>query len=74
MPVTHMFRTAMHAAMVATLVTVAVATAAGNLTGVPQANPKIVGVSVPTVLSPELRQFIVAQGSTRLENGTLHRI
>jgi hypothetical protein len=69
MPAVHMFRTAMHTAMVATLATVAVAAAAGGLTGVPQANPKIVGVSVPTVLSPELRQFIVTQGSTPLENG-----
>src|SRR5262245_24308879 len=48
----------------------AVVTAAGSLTGVPQANLKIVGISVPTVLAPELRQFSVAQGSTRLENGT----
>src|SRR5215831_7398146 len=70
MPVVYTFRTAVHTAMVATLVTVAVATAAGDLTGVPQANPKIPGTSVPTVLSPQLRQFIVAQGSIPLENGT----
>src|SRR5262249_22305827 len=70
MPVVHTFRTAMRMATVATLATVAIATAAGDLTGVPQANPKIPGISVPTVLSPQLRQFIVAQGSIRLENGT----
>ena len=70
MPVVHTFRTAMYTAIAALLVTVTAATAAGSLTGVPQANPKIVGVSIPTVLSPELRQFIVAQGSLRLENGT----
>jgi hypothetical protein len=70
MPVVRTFCTVIHMATVAILATVAMAPAAGNLTGVPQANPKIVGVSVPTVLSPELRQFIVAQGSIRLENGT----
>jgi hypothetical protein len=70
MPVVHAFRTAMHTAMVATLVTVSAATAEVSLTGVPQANPKVVGLSVPTALSPELRQFIVAQGSIQLENGT----
>jgi hypothetical protein len=70
MPVVHTFRTAMRTAIVATLVAVTVAMAAGGLTGVPQANPKSIGISVPTVLSPELRQFIVAQGSTPLENGT----
>jgi hypothetical protein len=69
MPVVHTFHTAMRMAMVATLCTVAVAAAAGGLTSMPQANPKIVGVSIPTVLSPELRQLIVAQGSTPLENG-----
>jgi hypothetical protein len=69
MLVVHTFHTAMRMAMVATLSTVAIATAAGGLTSVPQANPKIVGVSIPTVLSPELRQLIVAQGSTPLENG-----
>lgn len=39
-----------------------------TLTGVPTANPKTAGRSVPTVLSPELKQQIVAQGSTPLEN------
>src|SRR5262247_4078909 len=65
MPVVRTFRIAMHTAMAATLVMVSVATAAGSLTGVPQANPKIVGISVPTVLSPELKQSVAAQGSIR---------
>jgi hypothetical protein len=37
-------------------------------TGVPNANPKAVGVTVPTVLSPELAQIVRAQGSTPVEN------
>jgi hypothetical protein len=65
-----MFGGAARTAIGAILATVAVATAVDGLTGVPQANSKIMGISVPTVLSPELTQFIVAQGSTRLENGT----
>jgi hypothetical protein len=38
--------------------------------GVPAANPKVAGVPVPNVLTPELIETIAAQGSTRLENGT----
>ncbi len=34
------------------------------------ANPRTPGVSRPNVLSPELAEFAVAHGSTRLENGT----
>src|SRR2546426_4079410 len=41
-----------------------------GLTGVPTANPKTPGLSTPNVLSPELIQTIVAQGSTPLENAT----
>ncbi len=37
-------------------------------TNVPAANPKMPGVTLPTILSPELIQVVVAQGSTRLEN------
>jgi uncharacterized protein DUF839 len=39
-----------------------------HLTGVPAANPKITGVTLPTVLSPELAQIVAAQGSTPVEN------
>jgi hypothetical protein len=39
-----------------------------TLTGVPAANTKSAGYAPPDVLSPELRQTAVAQGSTRLEN------
>jgi hypothetical protein len=38
------------------------------LTSVPAANTKSPGYAPPDVLSPELRQTAVAQGSTRLEN------
>jgi Alkaline phosphatase PhoX len=39
-----------------------------ELTNVPNANPKIVGVTNPTVLSPELAQIVRAQGSMPVEN------
>jgi hypothetical protein len=39
-----------------------------RLTSVPTANPKVAGIPVPNVLSPELIETIVAQGSTKLEN------
>src|SRR5215471_14830438 len=39
-----------------------------TLTNVPNANPKVVGVSSPNVLSPELIETIVGQGSMKLEN------
>ncbi|HET9256494.1 MAG TPA: alkaline phosphatase PhoX [Pseudonocardiaceae bacterium] len=41
-----------------------------DLTNVPVANTKVPGFSAPTLLSPELAQVVVAQGSSRLENGT----
>jgi hypothetical protein len=40
-----------------------------TLTSVP-ANPKVVGESSPNVLSPELVETIVGQGSVRLENSS----
>jgi hypothetical protein len=39
-----------------------------SLTNVPNANTKSVGYAPPSVLSPELQQVIVAQGSTKVEN------
>ena len=44
--------------------------AAIDLTPVPAANPKTTGIAAPTILSPELAQIALAQGSTKLENGT----
>lgn len=41
-----------------------------QLTPVPSANPKTVGLTAPNALSPELVEVIVAQGSMPLENGT----
>jgi hypothetical protein len=41
---------------------------AGPLTEVPFANPKITGIVEPTLLSPELRQSPVAEGSLTVEN------
>jgi hypothetical protein len=50
----------------------AVGGASGNdrpqLTNVPTANTKAVGVAPATKLSPELQQIVVAQGATKLEN------
>ena len=53
---------------------IAVALASGALSGaradvlseVPNANPKLPGMSVPTLLSPELRQSAVSEGAQRL--------
>jgi hypothetical protein len=46
-----------------------IATAAGpSLTSVPSANTKSLGYPPASVLSPELRQTAVAQGSTKVEN------
>jgi hypothetical protein len=42
-----------------------------DLTNVPSANPKAVGFAPPAILSPELLQTAVGQGSTKLENGTV---
>jgi hypothetical protein len=39
-----------------------------QLQGVPDANPKLPGVSSPDILSPQLRQSAVAEGSMRVEN------
>jgi hypothetical protein len=39
-----------------------------GLTGVPNANPRIPGISSPNVLSPELIETLVAQGSNPVEN------
>lgn len=41
---------------------------AGPITPVPAANPKVSGISSPNVLSPELQEVVLAQGSTRMEN------
>jgi len=43
---------------------------AADLTHVPAANPKLTGFAAPTILSLELAQTILAQGSTKLENGS----
>jgi hypothetical protein len=43
-------------------------TVAAGLTPVPDANPKTTGVAAPNVLSPELAEKIVGQGSNPLEN------
>ncbi|HEX6454902.1 MAG TPA: alkaline phosphatase PhoX [Solirubrobacterales bacterium] len=57
-------------AVAAALVAVAGATppAGPTLTGVPDANTKSAGYAPASMLSPELRQVAVAQGSTRLED------
>lgn len=57
-------------AITAVLVAVAVATPTSgpSLTGVPSANTKSPGYAPASVLSPQLSQTVVAQGSTKLEN------
>jgi len=41
-----------------------------EITGVPAANPKVLGVNSPNILSPELTGIVRAQGSTPVENPT----
>jgi hypothetical protein len=60
---------------IASLVAASFAVTAGTsfaqgLTNVFNANPKIAGVTSPTVLSPELAQVVRAQGSMLVENPT----
>src|SRR6266436_4721462 len=43
---------------------------ADSLTPVQKANTKTAGLAPPTVLSPELYQWITSQGTTALENGS----
>src|SRR6185503_3023075 len=40
------------------------------LTGVPEANPRVANSNAPNVLSPDLLQTTVAEGSVPLENPT----
>ena len=70
MSVIHTVHVAVRLAAVATLVTFSGAKADVGLQGVARANSKIAGLAVPNVLSPELTEVVVAQGSTPLENGT----
>ncbi|HET9131759.1 MAG TPA: alkaline phosphatase PhoX, partial [Terriglobia bacterium] len=44
------------------------ALSAQNLTHVPSANPRVAGTASPNILSPQLIEAPVAQGSTKLEN------
>src|SRR5512133_859516 len=41
-----------------------------DLTGVPSANTRSAGYAPASMLSPELAQIVVAQGSTKVENPT----
>jgi hypothetical protein len=63
-------RKAATAALVATTLLAAGPAAAQHLTHVPSANPRIVGVTSASVLSPELAQIVRAQGSMPVENPT----
>jgi hypothetical protein len=65
------FRTTLIASLFATPLALGAGGAlAQHLTHVPSAQPKIVGVTSPTVLSPELAQIVAAQGSMLVENPT----
>ena len=55
-------------ALAAVAVAVAIAAPATDLTGVPSANTKSLGYAPASMLSPELAQIVVAQGSTKVEN------
>ena len=58
------------AALAVPLIMVSGAALAQHVTPVPAANPKLAGVSSPSILSPELIAVIRAQGSMRVENPT----
>ncbi|HJV59746.1 MAG TPA: alkaline phosphatase PhoX [Albitalea sp.] len=58
------------AALAAAPLLAAGAAAAQQLSTVASANPKLAGVSLPTLLSPELVGVVRAQGSMRVENPT----
>src|SRR6266542_538493 len=45
-------------------------TSSFDFVGVSSPNPKTPGFAAPNILTPELRESIVAQGSFKLENGT----
>jgi hypothetical protein len=55
-------------AVAAVVVAIAIASPATDLTGVPSANTRSTGYAPASVLSPELAQIAVAQGSTKVEN------
>ena len=63
-------KTAIALSAAAALMLAGTAAVAQHLSHVPSANPKITGVTLPTVLSPELAQVVRAQGATPLENPT----
>src|SRR5581483_8932115 len=48
----------------------AVGSGSSGLTNVASANPKVQGLSQPNILSPELAEVVVAQGSLKLDGGT----
>ena len=50
------------------VLTMTTAINAQNLTNVPSANPRVAGVASPNILSPQLIEAPVAQGSNKLEN------
>lgn len=54
--------------LVACAVLAAGSALAAGFAGVPHANPKSPGFSAPNLLTPELTEVVVAQGSMRLEN------
>jgi hypothetical protein len=54
--------------MLAALLAASVLAAPPGLTSVPAANPKVAGNAAPNILSPELTEAIVSQGSYKLEN------
>src|SRR5262245_44358876 len=69
----HLLRSAMFGAAVLVAPTIVLAGSPGDdpaLTHVAAANPRVAGISSPNVLSPELIESRVVQGSTPFENPT----
>ena len=66
----HYRRTLIVSALTMPLALGAAGALAQHLTHIPSAQPKIAGVTSPTVLSPELAQIVRAQGSMLVENPT----
>jgi hypothetical protein len=54
--------------LVVPLILASAAVQAQRLTHVPKADPRVTGVTAPTILSPELAQIVAAQGSLPVEN------
>jgi hypothetical protein len=67
-PILWLLAAAAVAGVITTTVAASPAGGGPSLTNVPNANTKATGYAPPNVLSPQLQQFAVAQGATKVEN------